>query len=273
MDDIFLEVVERSSLAEIQKMCLTNKHYNALCKKYRNYIAKIQLEKNKVDYKDPGNLIYKLSPSGPFNHPVPAHSKSPGVGYDPNRSLYDIFKLYQKFHNAKSINCSGKDVTSIPPLPELSYLDCSTPRYRQGAEAQRLGFIRYGLLTSLPEFPKLWNLNCSNNLLTSLPEYPLLQFLDCSFNKLTSLPMYPKLINLNFSNNQISSLLVYPELAGGVVADGNPIIGTRRYVDPKWWHIFNIHNEEEARNLVWGVIPNDQGDGDGPFQGTFPGRT
>ena len=63
-DDVYLEVITRSDPEQIQKLCSSNKHYNALCKHYREYISKKQLERYQVDYKDPGNFIYIMNGIG-----------------------------------------------------------------------------------------------------------------------------------------------------------------------------------------------------------------
>jgi hypothetical protein len=52
---------------------------------------------------------------------------------------------------------------------------------------------------------KIRILNIDHNKLTSLPTFlPELRVLDCSNNNITFIPKYPKLVEINFSNNNIS---------------------------------------------------------------------
>lgn len=79
-EDVFLELVLRSDSAEIQKLCSSNRYYNALCKAHSEYISKKQLEKNGVNYTDPHANMYLVT----------------GTNYSRKRSYHDMYKLYLK---------------------------------------------------------------------------------------------------------------------------------------------------------------------------------
>ena len=179
-DDVYLEVITRSDPGEIQKLCSSNKHYNTLCKHYREYISKAQLKRYQVDYKDPGNFIYKMN----------------GVEFDPKRSYYDIFKLFLGWFYEKEVYCGSKEITSIPNYIFITWLDCNN-----------------NLLTSLPQFPNLEYLDCSENQLTSLPDLPKVETLDCSENQLTFLPELPNVVDLVCFSNNLSSLPDLPNIS------------------------------------------------------------
>ena len=63
-------------------------------------------------------------------------------------------------------------------------------------------------------YPKLVNLSCEKNKLTTLPMYPELELLICSNNnRLITLPIYPKLITLYVDDTHMTIIkLMYPNL-------------------------------------------------------------
>jgi hypothetical protein len=66
------------------------------------------LEKYHVNYKNPNDLIYMDDV------------------FDENRSYTDILILYYKYYTQKKLKCSRKRLTSLPDLPNVEKLDCST---------------------------------------------------------------------------------------------------------------------------------------------------
>jgi hypothetical protein len=80
MDDPYINIIIKSEPVEIQKLCSTNKHYNALCKHYSEYISKKVLERKNVNYKDSSIDMYTWN----------------GARYNPRRSYHEMFKLYLK---------------------------------------------------------------------------------------------------------------------------------------------------------------------------------
>ncbi len=61
-------------------------------------------------------------------------------------------------------------------------------------------------LKSIPFFPNLRGLICTNNEITYIHPYPKLEMLFCGKNKIDSFPKLPHLIRLDCSNNPISQL-------------------------------------------------------------------
>lgn len=198
MDDIYLEVILRSEPSEIQKLCLSNKYYNTLCKNYREHISKTLLKRYQVRYKNPGNFIYIMNKKK----------------YDPERSFHDIYKLYFKFYNNTGIDCDKKKIRSIPFYPNVKSLNCNENLLKSLPPLPNVETLncRFNKLTSLPELPNVKILNCAGNQLRSLPELPKVTNLYCGNNKLTRLPELPNVVLLSCSNNQLMSLPNLPKL-------------------------------------------------------------
>lgn len=198
MDDIYLEVILKSEPAEIQKLCLSNKYYNSLCKTYREHISKTLLKRYQVRYKNPGNFIYIMNK----------------VKYDPERSFHDIYKLYFKFYNNTGIDCDNKKIRSIPFYPNVKSLNCNSNLLKSLPPLQKVETLncRFNKLTSLPELPNVKILNCAGNQLMSLPELPKVTSLYCGNNQLRSLPELPNVVHLSCGSNQLMSLPNLPKL-------------------------------------------------------------
>src|SRR5689334_11067239 len=72
------------------------------------------------------------------------------------------------------LDCSGKGLTELPPLPNCHSLNCNN-----------------NSLTTLPPLPKCGSLRCYRNELTTLPPLPECRYLECQDNLLTTLPPLP----------------------------------------------------------------------------------
>ena len=106
---------------------------------------------------------------------------------------YNIILQYAD--TLKLFICDGCDLTEIPKIEHLTYLDCARNK-----------------ITKLGDYPNLTTLNCYNNQITELEIYPNLTKLYCSDNQITKLGVYPNLTILNCRNNQITKLGDYPNL-------------------------------------------------------------
>ena len=169
--DSFFNIVFQSELDQVQSLCLLNKRFNHSCKYYKQHIAKHFLHKYKVNYKDPNNFIYAMN----------------DIEYTTTRSYYDVLYLYMKFYKHKEIDASSKNITSIPILPNLVYLNCDNNQ-----------------LKTLPELPRLVKLYCDNNQLSSIPSSPLLEFLSCNGNRNISIQQQDRLVKLYCDNTGIT---------------------------------------------------------------------
>ncbi len=91
------------------------------------------------------------------------------------RAVCKEFKKRISKRNIKALKLGDNNYYILETFnKQLIYLDCS---YKQ--------------LTSLPELPNNKILYCYDNQLTSLPELPKNEILKCYVNKLTSLPELP----------------------------------------------------------------------------------
>lgn len=182
------------------------------------------LKKYEVDYRDPGNFIYKMS-----------GTKLEAVKNDDGTFDLDaVYSLYNQWYYVDEINCTKKGVTSIPVYPNLKGLICtfnnlkkipSLPSlqklfcYNSGVEeigmcpVLRVLEIQRNKLEKLMPFPRLEKLTCSYNNLKELPEMPSLRFLFCEHNQLTSIPQLPMLEVMICYRNDLEELGSYPKLS------------------------------------------------------------
>ena len=102
----------------------------------------------------------------------------------------------QYFKNLDTLDCSGNNLDSLPPLPpSLMYLNCSNNKLKNLPQLiDSLPNARTTVTTS-----SLVNLNCENNQLTCLPVLPNgLQSLQAKGNHIACLPNLPSsLVNLD----------------------------------------------------------------------------
>ena len=81
------------------------------------------------------------------------------------------------------------DVTEIPILPKLEYLDCYRTR-----------------ITKIPLLPELKRLWCNNTRITEIPLLLKLEILHCYNTQITEIPLLPELKELRCSNTQITEI-------------------------------------------------------------------
>ena len=145
-------IIRYSKQEDREILCSLNKDFAA----YFRYVSKYQVEfrklrEHKVDYTDPGNLIYKDEKFSDYfknnQYDIP--------------KIYDLFLMY---YNMEEINCPGKGITSIPILPNLRKLNCFDNE-----------------LVSLPRLENLEELDCLYNQFDLFPGY---QNFNSSFPKL-----------------------------------------------------------------------------------------
>ena len=119
------------------------------------------------------------------NECIVKYSKQYDANWDDEELLDNVIELDGAF----------KGLTSLPQLPNCTYLLCS-----------------HNQLTSLPQLPNCIDLICYNNQLISLPQLPNCRELFCSNNQLTSLPKLVNCQRLYCYDNQITSLPQLPNI-------------------------------------------------------------
>ncbi len=116
--------------------------------------------------------------------------------------------------NLTYLVCHDNRLTSFPLFPKLIYLECSNNRLAVLPLFPKLiDLYCYECnLTVIPVLPNLEELYCSVNALVAIPELPNLTRLECSYNPLISIPLFPKLIELECFNNQLTAIPPLPNL-------------------------------------------------------------
>ena len=105
----------------------------------------------------------------------------------------DSWSDQKVLENITCLNCSRKDLTTLPPLPNCKILNCYDNQ-----------------LITLPSLPSCQNLQCSYNQLSTLPSLPNCQILYCSWNQLITLPPLPNCQKLYCDGNQLTTLTSLP---------------------------------------------------------------
>lgn len=153
---IIPELIKNLELHELKDVISKNKAIAKYMSDNKNYITKLLLKKYKVEYSDPGNLVY-------LKIPYPS-------------SFSDILKEYLYWYNQEIVNVNDSQLTSIPILPKMK---------------QFIGNSNF--LTTFPEQPSMTHFYGNNNLLTDFPvQYNMTHFY-AKGNLFSSLPKYPKL--------------------------------------------------------------------------------
>lgn len=122
---------------------------------------------------------------------------------------YPEIRLYQYFvpenrnwtneQWALNIKALEIDESDIKELPYLPYIEKVTLRFNRQ-------------FTTLPYLPNLTYLECSGNKITTLPQYPELLSLSCANNQIKIIPTYPKLVYLICNNNPLIKIEPQPNL-------------------------------------------------------------
>ena len=198
--EIILNILSNLDIGDLNKIISKSRRLHYICKNNRSYLIKMILEKNKVDYTDPGNFIYFDERSNEFI-PIPD-------------DLEKVFGLYLKHYNKLSIEVNNKNITSIPLYPKLEELHCQGNQIIQIPIMPNIQVLNCekNQITQIPKMPELKELWCSNNQLTQIPIMPELKKLCCTDNKITTLPIMPKLTFAWCCNNKITTLPIMPKL-------------------------------------------------------------
>lgn len=190
MDSLPVEILSKiainlNSLEDVEAFCNTSVYHKKICKMYSKDIAKRMISIYKIDYKDPGNFIYKIN-----NVSINEYKDSNG-----NYNYKKIIRLYMNYYNQEQIYCTNMDISSIPIYPKLKDLTCA-----------------YNELTELPELPNLIELNCDSNQINELKMYNNLEILFCRDNDLKHILHYPKLKRLYCGLNDLETLPEFSSL-------------------------------------------------------------
>lgn len=231
--EILIRIILNLHYEDVKEFSRISKYYHCICIRYQNDIYINLIHKYKIDYKDPGNFIYKMNNiSLEFcmkNNKNKTEDNDDNINFDYKK----IFDLYLKFYDKENIFCSYKHITSIPIYPKLKFLECNGNYLKelpylpvlielccgnnQITELKMYDKLEVLIciqnkLRRIPKYPCLIELNCSMNRIKTLPEYPLLKILSCYNNNIKNLPCYPKLKRLNCEWNKLKSLSEYPLL-------------------------------------------------------------
>ena len=94
------------------------------------------------------------------------------------------------------LDCSGRDLTSLPLLPNILWLICASNPLMMLPFMPRLQYLDCSFtdVAVLPEFPILITLICVGCPVIHLPCYPLLEVLDCRESCLMELPALHRVV-------------------------------------------------------------------------------
>jgi hypothetical protein len=254
--DIFTDISTHiDSPEDLDSFCKTSSQNFQLCRTYKNHFIKKMLKNLKVDYKDPGNLIYIYN-----NKSIEDFS-----GRSDNSSQWDlpgIYKLYMILYKLSSIKTSNYKITSIPMLPNMisCYLkNCKIQIFpsQKNMEAcsiyrtklkefhiqpnMKNCYLKLNFLTGFPVQPRMETCIIFSNYLSSFPTQPNMTYLQISRyrssdlgkrmwaqptpkmkkNGLSSLNIQPKMKTCDISNNFLTSFSIQPEMTDCHVSDNS----------------------------------------------------
>jgi hypothetical protein len=177
--DIFSEISKHiDSPEDLDSFCRISLQNSKFCKTYKNYFIKKMFKTLKVDYKEPGNLIYIYN------------KKSINDFYNGTWDLVGIYKLYMNLYKEEEIIVyNNKNLTHVPILPHiitLKLLDCN--------------------VIYCPTQPSMVDCNMEENNLKSFPIQPSMVTCNLSKNKLVSFSSQPRLTDLYLDDNLITDM-------------------------------------------------------------------
>jgi hypothetical protein len=191
--DILFELVDGYlDIQDIQKFSLLNKELHYFCKNNSNIFSKRLLNNYQVNYKDPGNFIYRINNKNINDYKINNIYKYPS-----------ILKLYMKYYYIDKINCSCLNISSFPIYPNMTHF--------YGDDNQ---------LTTFSIQPKMIHFYGSNNKLTTIPIQPKMihfsLFNPITFygknNALTTFPIQPNMTHFYGLDNKLTAFTIQPDI-------------------------------------------------------------
>ncbi len=220
---------------------------------YRDLISKKMLEKYKVEYENPHDLIYAYNSvfkdakililENEINN-IPASIEA--VYDDTNSDFYkkcdqiyakiydyklkiikqlDIFekiKLYNALYNLEKIEITDFLTNNIPVLPNLKELKILRP-YKSKLEEFLSKRIK---LSNLPMLPKLEMLECYGTDIKEIKDLPNLKYLKC-ITPLVKIDNLPSLTSVNILSEELQTLSNLPKL----IDINMPLYFHNQYID------------------------------------------
>lgn len=112
------------------------------------------------------------------------------VDYNEEMTYYSKLKLYSKFNNDTEIDCALHGITSIPRYPKVIILSCSDNdlEYIPPMESLEELYCYYNKIKTLSKMDNLKILHCYKNLIKIMPKYKKLKELISYNNLIKSIP-------------------------------------------------------------------------------------
>lgn len=195
---------------DLDSFCKVHPNNRMFCKYYRLEIIKYLLDINKVDYTNPGNLIYVYHDN--------EYNDSFESVFDEKTGTFDLVGVYKLYYNlnkdAKVIKMPSEFITSVPVLHNLVECDFSHNMLLEFPVQPALEKcnLSHNLLTSFPSQPMLKECYLLNNELASFTVQPEMKICDLSNNKLLTFPIQPNMVVCQLDNNLLINFPIQPNL-------------------------------------------------------------
>lgn len=183
-DELKFEIIKNMNIEGLSRIARVNREWYIFSKNYRLSIIRYFLQKYRVEYQNPGCLIYRY----PTITPAPIEG-------DQEPDFEVIFTLFLRVYYRGFIDCSGLGVTSVPILPNMIY------------------FIGdYNDIHFFPSQPRMTHFSGSHTNLMIFDTQPEMTYFHGDDNQLIYFPSQPKMEIFLGSNNPFVFFDIQPEM-------------------------------------------------------------
>jgi hypothetical protein len=249
--DIFIQILKyTTNPTDICKFTRINKYYYSFCKANRTSIKKAALKTNKVEYKDPHNLIYSYN-----NIDIDDYRSNKGWDIDGIFSLYYTLNMqinvennqdYQTIlvtsipilHNLETCKLNYQHIIYFPKQPKMITCKLVGNEIKHfPTQPQMITCHLHGnKLTFFDTQPKMVECKLNCNKLTHFYTQPKMEFFSARENKLKTLDIQPEMTRCDISNNNLTHFSTQPKM-------------TECFVDFNELTVFNSQPEMTKCNL------------------------
>jgi hypothetical protein len=202
-DNLKFELLKRKDLQDLEKFCSDDDFYN-FCSNNKESIAKMYLNKYKVEYTDPTNYKYVANNAKIDDYKNPNGTWNFGL----------LLVLYTKSYSKKSISCR-EDMTSFPIYPNMIDFhgpDNDLKKFHVQPKMTKCEISNNFNLKSFPVQPEMITFSGEECGLTSFPIQPKMTHFYGDRNELTSFPIQPKMTHFYGEDNNLSSFPTQPNM-------------------------------------------------------------
>lgn len=184
-DNIKFQLLKKMNFEDLEKFCSEDENFVNFCSKNKDSIAKMFLNKYKVEYTDPTNYIYLAN-----NAKMDDYKNSDGTW-----EFGLLLTLYAKSYSKKHISYTD-GMTSFPIYPNMINF--------HGPDND---------LKNFPVQPKMTECEISHNMnLKSFPVQPNMRIFSGEECGLTNFPIQPKMTHFYGDYNLFKTFPIQPEM-------------------------------------------------------------